>query len=536
MGAAEKEEGEGPLKKARKANQEEAPAAAASGAEGQGAAPAAASGAVPAAADHKRPASARKQSSERPEKAANTGTREPPSTPAKPPAKHPSGLSPPKPDSKPDGGGASSASGGEGPAKMLDIPVQAPLRVARPSEQAIGNGSSGTVREWMTKLLPSVTWRLSMYLSNHKDVKLDKPLYALQCPIITDDRKKAVHSFKEPMNYTNLLNSCRTTGLYEAGAPIWGIDTMRRQYKGFQFEDPSWPQLSVAESLFSKDALLQSNVNNEKLRRLIVPGIIPVAAESMTVVEQLASGAPACGGMRGWPACGGLVVIWALLSRLDEALENNDETMVLKLYEASLTATVRVRIEPDKQQLILDSIQSAETLRVINLSGATDSFWTFVKDLSGFEEFDSASGGSAGGGGKQMMEFLQRMGIRWKGKPCEKSIAYAVINIAPFAKDEGLHKLVKALENVTMKFTSDPTMLMRVCQTLKAETSGADEKLAKMKIFVEDLHLQLLSGYVAARGANLTTDIMIGGRSDKAARVGPSLAPGPWGIGDGRGG
>ena len=95
---------------------------------------------------------------------------------------------------------------------------------------------------------------------------------------------------------------------------------------------------------------------------------------------------------------------------------------------------------------------------------------------------------------------------------------------------------MKALENVTMKFTSDPTMLMRVCQTLKAETPGADEKLAKMKIFVEDLHLQLLSGYVAARGAGLTTDIMIGGRSDKAARVGPSLAPGPWGIGDGRGG
>ena len=171
---------------------------------------------------------------------------------------------------------------------MLDIPAQMPLRAARPSEQAISNGTSGTVRESIAKIEPSVIWRLSMFLSTHKDVKLDKPLYALQCPPITDDKTKAVHSFKEPMNFANLLKSCQTTGLYEAGAPIWGIDTKRKQYKGFKSEDPSWVQLSVAESFFSADALLQSNVNNAKFRRFIIPGIIPVAAESMAVVERQA--------------------------------------------------------------------------------------------------------------------------------------------------------------------------------------------------------------------------------------------------------
>ena len=462
------------MKKARKAKQEEAPAAAASGAEGQGAAAAAsgaeeegapaasgaeklfgaeeegapaASGAVdifgatgceegasaaaaaagaekegvaaasgvaakgvPAAADLKRAAGAGKQSGEKAEK---RRTLLPPAEPAKPSSPAPSPTkSKPETVSKPAGGGTGKSS------KMLDIPAQRPLRLARPSEQAISNGSSGTVREWIAKIEPSVIWRLSMFLNTHKDVKLDKPLYALQCPPITDDKTKAVHSFKEPMNFANLMSSCKTTGLYEAGAPIWGIDTMRKQYKGFKSEDPSWVQLSVAESFFSAEALLQSNVNNEKFRRFIIPGIIPIAAESMAVVERQAR---EVGGLRGWPACGGLVVIWALLARLDEALENNDVTMILKLYEASLTATVRVRIDPEQEQLILDSIQSAETLRVLNLSGATDSFWTLVKDLTGLEEFDPASGGSGpAGGGKQMLDFLQKMGIRWKGKACDK--------------------------------------------------------------------------------------------------------------------
>ena len=135
-----------------------------------------------------------------------------------------------------------------------------------------------------------------------------------------------------------------------------------------------------------------------------------------------------------------------------------------------------------------------------------------------------------------MLDFLHNMGIRWKGKACDKNHAYAVLAIAPYTQNEALRKAVKALENVTMKFSSDPTMLMRVCQTLKAETPGADEKLTKMKIFVEDLHVQLLCGHAAARGAGLSTDVLIGSRNDKAARVGPSLAPGSWGIGDGRGG
>ena len=339
------------------------------------------------------------------------------------------------------------------------------------------------------------------------------------------------------MNNLNLLLSCKSTGMYEAGAPIWGINTKRKHYKGFTFEDPSWVQLSVAESFFSPDMLLQSNVNNEKFRRLILPGIIPVAAESMAVVEKNAKEAPDGGGLRGWPACGGLVVIWALLARLDEALENNDETMILKLYEASLTATVRVRIDPEQEQLILDSIQSAETLRVLNLSGATDSFWTLVKDLACLEGFERASQGQpASGGGKQMQEFLHDKGIHWKGRACDRNVAFAVLSIAPYTKDEALHKAVKALENVIMKFSGDPTMLMRVCQTLKAETPGADEKLKKMKTFVEDLHVQILCGHAVNRGAGLTTEAMIGTRNDKAARVGPSLAPGSWGIGDGRGG
>ena len=56
---------------------------------------------------------------------------------------------------------------------MLDIPAQMPLHAARPSEQAISNGTSGTVREWIVKIEPSVIWRLSMFLNTHKDVKLE---------------------------------------------------------------------------------------------------------------------------------------------------------------------------------------------------------------------------------------------------------------------------------------------------------------------------------------------------------------------------
>ena len=328
------------------------------------------------------------------------------------------------------------------------------------------------------------------------------------------------------------MNSCQTTGLYEAGAPIWGIDTKRKQYKGFKCEDPSWPQLSVAESFFSADALLQS---------LHSSGHHPRSGGVMAVVERYAREAPACGGLRGWPACGGLVVIWALWARLDEALEKNDDTMILKLYEASLTATVRVRIDPGLEQLILDSIHSNETLRVLNLSAATDSFWSLVRDLTGLAGFEEASGGpgglaAGGGGGKQMLAYLNTMGIRWKGRACDRNLAFAVLAIAPFTLSEALHNAVKALEDVTMKFSSDWTILMRVCQAMKAETPGADEKLAKMKVFVEDLHVQLLCGHLAARGAGLTQEVVSGTKTDKAARVGPSLAPGSWGIGDGRGG
>jgi hypothetical protein len=78
--------------------------------------------------------------------------------------------------------------------------------------------------------------------------------------------------------------------------------------------------------------------------------------------------------------------MWSFLGALDEAPESSDEETILRLYEASLPATVRIRHAPSKAQLVLEQIAFSESLRVQNLGAGAISFLEFLVHMAELPE------------------------------------------------------------------------------------------------------------------------------------------------------
>ena len=65
-------------------------------------------------------------------------------------------------------------------------------------------------------------------------------------------------------------------------------------------------------------------------------------------------------------------MLWSLLGAFDLAFEEDDRSRILRLCEASLTASIRMRVAPNVIQIILDTLGYSEVIRVMAIGAGAD--------------------------------------------------------------------------------------------------------------------------------------------------------------------
>ena len=85
--------------------------------------------------------------------------------------------------------------------------------------------------------------------------------------------------------------------------------------------------------------------------------------------------------------------LWSLYGAFDAALEANKETLILRLFEASLSVSVRMRLAPSPMQLALDHLSFIDNIRIQNLGTAADSFYEFCVTLNTLPGFNREESG-----------------------------------------------------------------------------------------------------------------------------------------------
>ena len=158
-------------------------------------------------------------------------------------------------------------------------------------------------------------------------------------------------------------------------------------------------------------------------------------------------------------------MLWAFIGAFDEALaasgaDTEKEMWLLKLYEASLMFTVRVREQLSPLQITLDNLSSADFLRQRCIAERMLSFWTFACEVGEIKEVNPKDSG------RTVQKTLNTLNINYKGKPLDLNQVYAILGILTYQCPK-IQSVVNSLETIAPSIFSEYTKLGRFCQTYK---------------------------------------------------------------------
>ena len=214
-------------------------------------------------------------------------------------------------------------------------------------------------------------------------------------------------------------------GLYEQALPIWKVNPTCAVWKGVNLipDSMSWYQYIGSLGFWSEEKL-RSSSEEEAKRRFMWPGFVATCVENVdstiAIFEKDATFADYL------PALGGHIALWSFFGAMDNALAENNEFMIRKLYEASLSATVRMRLAPSNVQITLDRLSFVEEIRLMNFTSNAESFFEFVTTCA------TLPGVEATTTPVDIAKNLTALGVSFKGKKIEKQLQYAISAVLPF--------------------------------------------------------------------------------------------------------
>ena len=80
---------------------------------------------------------------------------------------------------------------------------------------------------------------------------------------------------------------------------------------------------------------------------------------------------------------------------MGEALRNNEEDRILKLFEPGLSVPIRLRLNPDKDTCMLVQLAVSESLLSSSAASGADSFWKFTSQIRQLSVFRNAISSNA---------------------------------------------------------------------------------------------------------------------------------------------
>ena len=349
----------------------------------------------------------------------------------------------------------------------------------------------------MRQLIPYVNYMLADELSVAGVIS--KPLAEVPPLALTDSARALVRSYQESWCHENARISLSHPGVYEVARNPFELDTLAPQFGGERIQGIccAWVQLNACAQLWT-DAKFKASSTDESKRRWFYPSFLATAISDLTRVVK-------DGVFVDLPLLAGHVVLWSWYVRVDGVLQATPSpertTKLIKLWEAVMSASLRFRLTPSRQQVMLDRMAWSEDLLVVS-KHAADSFAEFCLNLYQLPDLNLANKNWAM---KPFAEELARQGIQYGGKPLADSATKAILAAMPFLRDEAILAAYRELEALTTA-VGEQAKLMRICQI--AKVNYVKEPRRAFLFMLEALRLNL--AFADLDEQDITTAFLVG--------------------------
>ena len=238
-------------------------------------------------------------------------------------------------------------------------------------------------------------------------------------------------NFRERWNMANCLHALSTTQLYEAAGNVFWLDRLETQFGSDTIPEPevTWAQLDEGAALWTDAAFVSSN-ENEQYRRYIFPQHCLALTASTSHVQSRADQGQCC--FHRLCLGAGHGPLFSFYEALLNALEHGDDAKTLKLYEAGLTATIRLRLTTSFTQLVTDVHVWSESVKA-SFSSASSDLMATVKMISAMVPNLTTSRATSV---EKFRQELTKLGFQYKGQPLNKASAMGFQSLLVLVQDD----------------------------------------------------------------------------------------------------
>ena len=228
-------------------------------------------------------------------------------------------------------------------------------------------------------------------------------------------------SYKHAWKGASAELALRTTGMYEAAINITWLDAL---WSGSLVDDPSeadrgWGiTQSLVEAFFSKDGMTLDS-GNGNLKRRMWPIVI------IATVDNIAHAKGDTFDVAALRPVSGLPLVWAWYIGMFKALLDNDNDLVLELWQAGLTASARAHLCPPgddakKANVLLDIMHHSEVAGV-HKDLLAETFPNFANTITVLKSTNLSNCSN-----QKLVDEMQAMGVRFNGVAFNKGMLTAV--------------------------------------------------------------------------------------------------------------
>lgn len=209
---------------------------------------------------------------------------------------------------------------------------------------------------------------------------------------------------------------------------------------------------------------------------------------------------------------GGHAIIYSWYMALADAFQEgltstgegpSDSSRVWKLYEAGMTATIRLRLTTSHTQVLTDAHVWSETIRATHMSSSCD-LLNFVKRLTMIPEVVQK-----GTSVEKTRKVLADLGVQYRCKQVDKNIAMGIMVLIPVVSDVACMQALSPLRELFPKFTNEMSKMMRLAQVCKS-TWGDTAMCQRLSYVFQCLFVELMRQDVIE--AEITTSWLVGDR------------------------
>ena len=192
-------------------------------------------------------------------------------------------------------------------------------------------------------------------------------------------------SFREVMNYDNLVKSFSQSAQYEAAGTVFMLDAV----SGSPADVVTISQLESATRTWSEEAFLLSS-NHLPSRRYSFDVPLPAMVVDVKVAQRKDEGKPAAVMAQPLLLLAGRALVLTWYAEMAQALQSGREDRVTKLFEAALSVPIRMRLCPDEDSCRLASLHFSENLFGSSAASGADAFWKFVEKVGQLKDVSRA--------------------------------------------------------------------------------------------------------------------------------------------------